>query len=64
MPYQPWAVGGVPLDWSNLTKREKAEVMRLPLTEWMNSSFKNHLVASLGELVGTTMFFVLCLCWH
>jgi aquaporin rerated protein, other eukaryote len=32
---------------SNLTR---------PWTQWMNSSFKNHFVASLGEFVGTTMF--------
>ncbi|KAF6817774.1 MIP family channel protein [Colletotrichum sojae] len=44
------------IDWHNLTREEKAQVMRLPLTQWMNSDFKNHFVASLGELVGTTMF--------
>ncbi|KAM0428644.1 hypothetical protein ACHAPT_007007 [Fusarium lateritium] len=44
------------LDWNNLTPREKAQVMRLPLTQWMNSNFKNHFVASLGEFIGTTMF--------
>ncbi|KAL0941424.1 MIP family channel protein (aquaporin-1) [Colletotrichum truncatum] len=44
------------IDWRNLTREEKAQVMRLPLTQWMNSDFKNHFVASLGELVGTTMF--------
>ncbi|KAG9252415.1 aquaporin-like protein [Emericellopsis atlantica] len=44
------------LAWENMTRREKAQVMRLPLTEWMNSSVKNHFVASLGEVVGTTMF--------
>ncbi|TDZ67874.1 Aquaporin-1 [Colletotrichum trifolii] len=44
------------IDWHNLTPQEKAEVMRLPLTQWMNSDIKNHFVASLGELVGTTMF--------
>ncbi|RSL97866.1 hypothetical protein CEP52_010656 [Fusarium oligoseptatum] len=33
-----------------------AQVMRLPLTQWMNSEFKNHFVASLGEFIGTTMF--------
>ncbi|KAF5525023.1 Aquaporin-1 [Colletotrichum aenigma] len=44
------------IDWHNLTREEKAQVMRLPLTQWMNSDVKNHFVASLGELVGTTMF--------
>ncbi|OLN92261.1 Aquaporin-1-like protein 1 [Colletotrichum chlorophyti] len=44
------------IEWRNLTREEKAQVMRLPLTQWMNSDFKNHFVASLGELVGTTMF--------
>ncbi|KAF4471243.1 aquaporin [Fusarium albosuccineum] len=44
------------LDWNNLTPQEKKQVMRLPLTQWMNSDFKNHFVASLGELIGTTMF--------
>ncbi|KAF1988559.1 aquaporin-like protein [Aulographum hederae CBS 113979] len=33
-----------------------SEVMRLPLTMWMNSSAKNHFVAAIGEFVGTTMF--------
>ena len=41
-----------------MTAKEKAKVMRLPLTEWMNSTVKNHFVAFLGELVGTTMFLV------
>ncbi|KAK5697629.1 hypothetical protein LTR17_023944 [Elasticomyces elasticus] len=31
-------------------------VYRLPFSNWMNSSFKNHFVAALGEFVGTTMF--------
>lgn len=44
------------IDWHNLTREERAQVMRLPLTQWMNSDLKNHFVASLGELVGTTMF--------
>ncbi|KAI9702660.1 MAG: hypothetical protein M1820_006166 [Bogoriella megaspora] len=30
--------------------------MRLPWTLWMNSTAKNHFVASLGEFVGTTLF--------
>lgn len=51
-----WTAGMPHLDWDNMTRREKAQVMRLPLTEWMNSSIKNHFVASLGEFVGTTMF--------
>lgn len=44
------------IHWNNLTKEEKAEVMRLPWLQWMHSDIKNHFVASLGELVGTTMF--------
>ncbi|KAK3714230.1 hypothetical protein LTR37_008032 [Vermiconidia calcicola] len=32
------------------------ELMRLPFSGWMESSAKNHFVAVLGELVGTTMF--------
>ncbi|KZM21083.1 uncharacterized protein EKO05_0003566 [Ascochyta rabiei] len=32
------------------------EVMRLPWIMWMNSNAKNHFVAFVGELVGTTMF--------
>ncbi|KFA60874.1 hypothetical protein S40285_04846 [Stachybotrys chlorohalonatus IBT 40285] len=44
------------LEWQNLSAKEKAEVLRLPLTDWMNSSVKNHFVAAMGELVGTTMF--------
>ena len=57
-PYSqaPWTAGMPQVDWDNMTSREKAQVMRLPLTEWMNSSIKNHFVATLGELVGTTMF--------
>ncbi|KAK6425420.1 hypothetical protein LTR81_002103 [Elasticomyces elasticus] len=31
-------------------------VYRLPFSNWMNSSFKHHFVAALGEFVGTTMF--------
>ncbi|KAK7421411.1 hypothetical protein QQZ08_009966 [Neonectria magnoliae] len=44
------------LDWNNLSRKEKAQVMRIPLTQWMNSDVKKHFVASLGELIGTTMF--------
>lgn len=44
------------IHWNSLTKEEKAEVMRLPWLQWMHSDVKNHFVASLGELVGTTMF--------
>ncbi|KAI4724343.1 aquaporin-like protein [Aureobasidium sp. EXF-10728] len=32
------------------------EILRLPLTWWMNSTAKNHFVAMIGEFVGTTMF--------
>lgn len=44
------------VQWNNLTKKQKAEVLRLPWLQWMNSDVKNHFVASLGEFVGTTMF--------
>lgn len=44
------------IQWNHLTREQKAEVLRLPLTTWMNSDFKNHFVAVLGEFVGTTMF--------
>lgn len=44
------------IQWNSLTKEQKAEVLRLPWLQWMNSSVKNHFVASLGELIGTTMF--------
>lgn len=43
-------------DWNTMTAEEKAKVLRLPLTHWMHSDFKNHFVAALGEFVGTTMF--------
>ncbi|KAI4766408.1 aquaporin-like protein [Aureobasidium sp. EXF-3400] len=32
------------------------EILRLPMTWWMNSTAKNHFVAMIGEFVGTTMF--------
>ncbi|PQE07501.1 MIP family channel protein [Rutstroemia sp. NJR-2017a WRK4] len=44
------------LDLNNLSPEERAMVMRLPWTHWMNSEFKNHFVATIGEFVGTTMF--------
>lgn len=44
------------IQWNSLTKEQKAEVLRLPWLQWMNSSVKNHFVASVGELIGTTMF--------
>lgn len=47
---------GTNLDWNNMSSKEKVEVLRIPLTQWMNSDIKNHFVATLGELVGTTMF--------
>lgn len=64
MGYSPEGAHGRPadmyqhprLDWNHLTPQEKKEVLRLPLTEWMHSDIKNHFVAALGELVGTTMF--------
>ncbi|KAH7320070.1 aquaporin-like protein [Stachybotrys elegans] len=47
---------GMRLDWQDLSAKEKAEVLRLPWTQWMNSTLKNHFVATVGELIGTTMF--------
>ncbi|KAL6914437.1 hypothetical protein ACHAPO_005732 [Fusarium lateritium] len=44
------------LQWNELSRQEKSEIMRLPLTQWMNSNFKNHFVAGVGEFIGTTMF--------
>ncbi|KAI1341875.1 aquaporin-like protein [Xylariaceae sp. FL0016] len=44
------------IDWKNLSKEEKAEVLRLPWIQWMNSNAKDHFVSSLGEFVGTTLF--------
>lgn len=32
------------------------EFLRLPFTDWMHNSLKNHFVAFLGEFVGTCMF--------
>lgn len=44
------------INWSQLSREERAEVMRIPWTQWMNSDFKNHFVATIGEFIGTTMF--------
>ncbi|KAH6656374.1 aquaporin-like protein [Truncatella angustata] len=44
------------LEWNSLTKEQKAEVLRLPWTQWMHSNFKNHFIATLGEFIGTTLF--------
>ncbi|KAH7146399.1 aquaporin-like protein [Dactylonectria macrodidyma] len=44
------------LDWNSMSRAQKAQVMRIPLIQWMNSDMKNHFVATLGEFVGTTMF--------
>jgi aquaporin related protein len=44
------------VNWKELSSEEKAEVLRLPWSHWMNSNFKNHFVASMGEFIGTTMF--------
>jgi aquaporin rerated protein, other eukaryote len=44
------------VQWGELTKEQKAEVLRIPWTQWMNSNVKNHFVASLGEFTGTTLF--------
>ncbi|CAJ2511198.1 Uu.00g068230.m01.CDS01 [Anthostomella pinea] len=50
------ADSGPKVDWKNLSKEEKGEILRIPLTQWMNSNFKNHFVATIGEFIGTTMF--------
>ncbi|KAF4637340.1 hypothetical protein G7Y89_g753 [Cudoniella acicularis] len=42
--------------YKSLIKEEKKEALPLPWLAWMNSSVKNHFVATLGEFVGTTMF--------
>ncbi|KAF7517780.1 hypothetical protein G7054_g13696 [Neopestalotiopsis clavispora] len=42
--------------WSSLSREQKVEVLRLPLTHWMNSDLKNHFVASTGEFIGTSLF--------
>ncbi|KAK8862065.1 MIP family channel protein [Apiospora arundinis] len=42
--------------WKELSDQEKMQVLRLPMTQWMNSNFKNHFVATLGEFIGTTLF--------
>ncbi|KAI0202848.1 aquaporin-like protein [Astrocystis sublimbata] len=47
---------GSRIDWNAMTSEERKEVLRLPWVQWMNSDFKNHFVATLGELIGTTMF--------
>lgn len=44
------------INWKDLSREERTEVLRLPWTQWMNSNVKNHFVAMLGELIGTTMF--------
>ena len=44
------------LEWGDMTSAQKAEVLRIPWTQWMNSSFKNHFVATIGEFIGTTLF--------
>ncbi|KAF8855070.1 aquaporin-like protein [Acephala macrosclerotiorum] len=53
---QKYGSGRATIDFKNLSPQEKAEVLRLPWTQWMNSNFKNHFVATIGEFVGTTMF--------
>ncbi|KLU92010.1 aquaporin [Magnaporthiopsis poae ATCC 64411] len=44
------------INWNQLSREERAEVLRIPWTQWMNSDFKNHFVATIGEFIGTTMF--------
>ncbi|KAI0129013.1 MIP family channel protein [Xylariales sp. AK1849] len=43
-------------NFKHLSKQEKREMMRLPWFYLMDTNFKNHTVAALGEFVGTTMF--------
>ncbi|KAL1634843.1 hypothetical protein SLS58_010526 [Diplodia intermedia] len=49
------AAGG---DDGNRPRDRDSELLalRLPWTMWMNSDFKNHFVAAVGEWAGTTMF--------
>ncbi|KAK6083223.1 MIP family channel protein [Seiridium cupressi] len=44
------------LDFQNLSKEEKRQMMRLPWSYLMDTKLKNDVVAALGEFVGTTMF--------
>ncbi|CAD6505135.1 BgTH12-00630 [Blumeria graminis f. sp. triticale] len=44
------------INFKELSAEERAAALRLPWTQWMNSSIKNHFVATLGEFLGTTMF--------
>jgi aquaporin related protein len=41
------------LDFANLTKEQKAAMMRLPWTQWMNSSFKNRTYALFAVMRNT-----------
>ena len=45
-----------PVDWGTMTRSQRAEVLRIPWTQWMHSSVKNHFVATMGEFIGTTLF--------
>ncbi|KAJ9614650.1 hypothetical protein H2200_002787 [Cladophialophora chaetospira] len=42
--------------FKDLSPEERKQIMRLPWIQWMDSSTKNHFVATLGEFIGTTMF--------
>ncbi|ORY56141.1 aquaporin [Pseudomassariella vexata] len=53
--YSP-AANNICVDWKQLSSQEKAAALRLPGTHWVNSNFKNHFVASMGEFIGTTLF--------
>ncbi|TVY68842.1 Aquaporin-1 [Lachnellula suecica] len=54
--YEAYKRGGNNIDLNAMSTEEGQQIMGLPYTMWMNSSFKNHLVATIGEFVGTTMF--------
>ncbi|CAN8105178.1 unnamed protein product [Discula destructiva] len=45
------------VDFQNLSQKEKRQVMRKGMRSYfMDTNFKNHVVAAMGEFVGTTMF--------
>ena len=44
------------MDFKHMSNEERKEVIKLPWYYLMDTNFKNHIVAALGELVGTTLF--------
>ncbi|KAL9113463.1 MAG: hypothetical protein Q9227_002504 [Pyrenula ochraceoflavens] len=47
---------GPTMDFKSMSRADRKEVIKLPWYQLMESNLKNHVVAALGELVGTTMF--------